>query len=359
MKLAIVSLYLPGGKKTGVGYQVHYFANQMVERGHDVTVFSQNKPGPDARYNVKILARTGGMRTFWFAWDLRRENFAKFDILHSHGDDWFLWGIDRPRHVRTYHTSYLAEMSYETKSKEKLKMLTLAFFERLSSLLCDRSVVVSESIRRFLPGITSIVSSGVDLNVFKPGPKKSKDPAILFVGSRFGQKRGDLLVRTFLKEVRQSVPNAQLWMVCEEKVTGPGVLWFGRPCLPLLCELYRRAWVFCMPSSYEAFGVPYVEAMASGTAVVATPNDGAIEVTKSGKYGLLAPDEDLASSLIRVIQDLSLRQMFERVGLERATEFSWDSVCSQYEKLYADGFPVPGGHRRPLQGSQRSEASDS
>lgn len=49
-----------------------------------------------------------------------------------------------------------------------------------------------------------------------------------------------------------------------------GVRVLGKVSLERLTEFYRRAWLFCLPSSYEGFGVPYIEAMASGTAVVAT-----------------------------------------------------------------------------------------
>ena len=38
-----------------------------------------------------------------------------------------------------------------------------------------------------------------------------------------------------------------------------------------LVDLYRSSWLFCLPSSYEGFGIPYAEAMANGCPVVATP----------------------------------------------------------------------------------------
>ena len=55
MRIAMTSLYLPGGSKIGVGYQVHHMANEMVRRGHFVTVFSQNASGEGALYELNLI----------------------------------------------------------------------------------------------------------------------------------------------------------------------------------------------------------------------------------------------------------------------------------------------------------------
>jgi glycosyltransferase involved in cell wall biosynthesis len=89
-----------------------------------------------------------------------------------------------------------------------------------------------------------------------------------------------------------------------------------------------------MPSLYEGFGVPYVEAMASGTAVVASPNPGAKEVLAGGEYGILAKDATLGTHINRLLQDQELRERYEQQGLLRAQDFSWESVVQRYETLY-------------------------
>ena len=167
------------------------------------------------------------------------------------------------------------------------------------------------------------------------------------MGALKGRKRGRLLVDLFQKEVLPELPNAVLWAVCDEPVEGEGVEWFGRVSTSLLCELYRRAWVFCLPSSYEGFGVPYIEAMASGTAVVATPNRGALEVLQNGTCGIISGEERLGRRLIQVLRDSRLRGFLERTGLERAQCFGWDIVCKAHEVLYRGGVPskLPVGVR--------------
>jgi phosphatidylinositol alpha-mannosyltransferase len=334
----MTSLYLPGGSKIGVGYQVHHMANQMVVRGHSVTVFSQCDPGEDALYDFQIIPPGGRYRSFGFGWDLRNVSFADFDVLHAHGDDWFLWGKKRPRHIHTYHGSCFAESLHQTNLRERIRMLALAACEYGSLALCDETVAVSEGTRTYIPGIRHVIPNGVELGLFSPGGAKSEHPTCLFVGALNGRKRGRLLVDVFLREVRVALPDAELWAVCDEPVEGDGVRWFGRVSTAVLCELYRRAWVFCLPSSYEGFGVPYIEAMASGTAVVATPNRGALEVLQNGTRGIISGEDRLGRRLIQVLRDNRLREFLVRRGLERAKCYGWDVVCSAYEKLYRGKF---------------------
>lgn len=333
MKIALTSLYLPSSSKIGVGYQVHYLANALIGRGHAVTVFSQATRPADALYEVVTVPSGRHLRTFGFAWNLRHVDFSGFDVLNAHGDDWFLWGCRRPRHVHTYHGSCFAETLHAKGLTAKARMAALAICEYASCYLVDELVTVSENTRKYIPQVKLVIPCGVDSRTFHPGPK-SAEPTLLFVGTMKGRKRGAMLLDLFQNVVRPQVPNARFWAVCEEKISGPDIEWFGRAPLEKLSELFRQAWVFCLPSTYEGFGVPYVEAMASGTAVVASPNVGAIEVTQKGACGLIPPDDQLAASLVQVLTDANLRTRLAHAGLIRSQDFSWDRICERYEAIY-------------------------
>ena len=338
MNIAMISMYLPSGSKIGVGYQVHYLANKLIQRGHKVTVFSQTGASEDSLYKVIVVPSGKRVRTFGFAWNLRKCDFSKFDVLGAHSDDWFLWGCKRPRLIHTFYGSFVAEMLHIQGIKDKARMFLLALCEYNSCFLADEFVAISNNTRRYIPCVKHIIPCGVDLNIFYPIVKESDIPSILFVGTMKYRKRGDMLLDLFNRKIRQAVPNAELWAVCGEKITSKGVRWFGKIPSNDLADLYRRAWVFCLPSTYEGFGVPYIEAMASGTPVVASPNPGAIEVTKKGEYGLIIRDENLAETLIRVLTDSTLRQKLREAGLRRAQDFSWDKICTQYEAIYSVNF---------------------
>ena len=345
LNIAITSLYLPGGSKIGVGYQVHSLANALVSRGHRVTVFSACPPGEKPQYETVIVkSKSPRFRTFSFAIDLRRVDFRSFDVLNAHGDDWFLWGVKRPRHIHTFHGSCLAEAIHAATLSGKLRMAALAICETQAVLLADETVAVSENTRRYIPGIRHVIPCGIDSKAFHPG-EKSSAPSILFVGTMHGRKRGNVLLNLFRTAVRENVRNAELWCVCDKpdgEVDGGGVQWLGRLSQSDLSARFRGAWIFCLPSSYEGFGVPYAEAMASGTAVVATSNPGAIEVTSRGRYGRMVEDPQLAPTLIELLGDEKARESLAAEGMARARVFSWNSVCEKYEDLYT------GSRENPL-----------
>jgi len=334
MNIAITSLYLPSGSKIGVGYQVHNLANELVKRGHQVTVFSQSGASDDSLYHAEVVPSGKRLRTFGFAWGLRRYDFSRFDVLNAHGDDWFLWGRKRPRHVHTYHGSCLAEMFNAKGLTTRARMGMLALCEYNSLPMCDERVAVSDNTRKFIPFIRHIIPCGVDVKLFSPGGVKTSFPSLLFVGTMHGRKRGAMLLDLFKSKIKPAVPQAQFWAVCENKVEGDGVRWFGRIPTNELAELFRTAWVFCLPSTYEGFGVPYIEAMAAGTPVVASPNLGAIEVTQNGSSGLIASDDQLDETLIKVLTDDTLRSRLREAGLTRSRNFSWDTVCARYEGVF-------------------------
>ena len=337
MKIAITSLYLPSGSKIGVGYQVHYLANALVRRGHEVRVFSQTGSSPDSLYETTVAPVRQRGRTFQFAWDLRRYDFSGFDVLNAHGDDWFLWGKDLPKHVHTYHGSCFAEMLHADSLTGKARMAALAACEYNSLLLADDTVAVSENTRRYFPGIRHVIPCGVDTGTFSPGGEKSPQPSLLFVGTMHGRKRGRMLLEIFRREIRPALPDAEMWCVCErpeDEQEGEGVRWMGRIDQSVLVDLYRRAWVFCLPSTYEGFGVPYIEAMASGVPVVASPNVGALEVTRDGQDGVIARDEELGARMLELLRDARMRGEWRERGLRRAQDFSWDRVCQSYEEVY-------------------------
>lgn len=103
--IAMISYYLPSGSKIGVDYRVHELANEYVRRGHTVDVFSESPPVQGALNGHRHIRPTSPMRTFRFATSLRTVDFSSYDVLHAHGDDYWLWRRRAPRHIRKLHGS--------------------------------------------------------------------------------------------------------------------------------------------------------------------------------------------------------------------------------------------------------------
>ena len=340
MRIAMISYYLPSQDKIGSGYQAHYMASALARRGHAVTMFAPVPKPTDALYAVENVPVGKTNRIFRFARNLAKIDFSDFDILHAHGDDYYLFTKHNPAHIRTMHGSCLAETLHVRGIREKIRMFMLGLSELLAFCAADKTVAVSNNTRRSYPWIKTMIPNGVDTTAFYPcdATGKSANPTILFVGTYHNRKRGKLLVDAFTKTIRPALPDAQLWMVCSD-IPAPipaGVEMLGKLSTADLADRFRRAWAFCLPSSYEGFGVPYIEAMASGTPVVATPNVGAKEVLEGGKYGLLTAPENLGQTLLDLLNSPDKRAHYRDAGLERSQTYAWNTIAAQYESLYAD-----------------------
>lgn len=350
MKIAVLSSQLPTPNRVktgGVAYAAHRLANALVERGHNVSVFSTDEKPLDACYSVHTVLSpppaNPGLAWLWhwkLAWRYRAQDLSGYDIIHAHGNSALVRPQQRPL-VRTLHGSSLAEAIHANSWKRRLWYLTLTPGERWEAARATRVVAVSAATRQFAPNIDLVIPNSVNCNVFCPGPKLNQalrhpQPAILFVGTTGGRKRGKMLLDIFLDRIRPALPDAELWMVAERSVQAPGVSSFHNPSEEALADLYRRAWVFCLPSTYEGFGIPYIEAMASGTPVVSTPNAGARELLEDGKWGLLAQPNELGSTLLSLLNDPARRRAIAQRGLERTQYFSQKRVVDAYESLFTN-----------------------
>jgi glycosyltransferase involved in cell wall biosynthesis len=132
-------------------------------------------------------------------------------------------------------------------------------------------------------------------------------------------------------------------MVSDEVVPAPGITWIRRPSDEELARLYRAAWVLCLPSAYEGLGIPYLEAMAAGTPVLATPNAGAEHILRSGRDGRIVELDRLGAELVRLLASPVARETLGRRGRVRAQDFSWPAVCEAHEEAYRHAIRL---HRR-------------
>lgn len=193
---------------------------------------------------------------------------------------------------------------------------------------------------------------GYILYVGTVGPRKNLPR--LFQAIRLLKDRGHLLPPVVVAGWRGWLWEDSLRSVAELGLDDH-VRWLGYVSDNDLPCLYAGAQVFVYVSQFEGFGLPPLEAMASGVPVVASQVSSLPEVV--GDAGLLVdPDstEEIAEAVWRILADHALQQELRAKGLARASRFSWRQTARHTLEIFAEVASSGLGHtvRHPV-GAQR------
>ena len=252
-----------------------------------------------------------------------------------------------------------------------------SWVERTAVEAADAVIAVSHGMRRDLlacypaldPARVPVVHNGIDTTLYHPD--RGTDvlrrfgidpdrPTVVFVG-RITRQKG---VPHLLRAARRFDPAVQLVLCAgapdtdevdrefrelfaELSAAREHVHWIAEMLpRPDVVQLLSRAAVFVCPSVYEPLGIVNLEAMACGTAVVASAVGGIPEVVDDGRTGLLVPyqgrdAEEFEKSLAAAVDSLALdpgrAARFGAAGRERAVaEFGWDAIARRTMQVYQD-----------------------
>jgi len=173
-------------------------------------------------------------------------------------------------------------------------------------------------------------------------------PYLLFVGNPKPHKNLDNVVRAFAEVVRRENFAGELVCVggrdegqqrilrqAERLGVAERVRLLGHVPEAALPAIYQGARLFLYPTLYEGFGLPVVEAMASGVPVI-TSNTSALVEIATGYASLVDPlnVDQLADAIVALLVDDGLRQRLIAAGLDRASQFSWRHTAEQTLEVY-------------------------
>lgn len=197
-----------------------------------------------------------------------------------------------------------------------------------------RILTVTEAVKRDIVGRLgcderkiTVTPNGVDRRFSPAGARLVRErPYLLFVGNEKPHKNVERLVEAFCRS--RAAASAELLLAGGSfaRFAGrPGVVAMGFIADEELPALYRGATALVTPSLDEGFGLPALEAMACGTAVVTSNAPALVEVTANAALHADALDVDaIATAIDRVAADGALRAALASRGIERAREFTWE-----------------------------------
>lgn len=283
----------------------------------------------------------------------------RLDLLHS--PDFIPPYGGRYRSVITVHD--LAFLHYPgfltAESRRYYNGQIAAAVRRADHIIADSEATRSDVIELLgvPPGKVSTVLMAADER-FRPATPEAiaqmrnrhglPEDYSLFLGTFEPRKNlGGLLRATAL--LRADLPDApplvvagrrgwlyeEAFALCSELGLDGFVIWLEDAPFEDFPALYSGAQVFCLPSFYEGFGLPPLEAMACGTPVVVSDRASLPEVV--GDAGLLVDPDDpasIADGLRRVLTDPALAADLRRRGREQAARFSWRETARQTLAVY-------------------------
>ena len=366
LKVALLTREYPPDVYGGAGVHVTYLARELGKLV-DLSVHCQGEPRPGATAH-QPWDRLHDTALRVISADLSMaEGVAGADLAHSH--TWYanlaghlaakLYGIP---HVVTMH-------SLEPLRPWKAEQLgggyaVSSWCEEVAATSADAVVAVSAAMRADLltvyPGISSeravVIRNGIDVAEYAADPATDvldqygvSGPYVIFVGRITRQKGLPVLLRA-----ASSLDAAAQLVVCAGQPDTPEleaevsslvrdldrVIWIPKMLEKReVIQLLTHAVAFACPSLYEPLGIVNLEAMACGTAVVASRTGGIPEVVADGETGLLVEPDDpaaLAAALNVLLRDPDRARAMGQAGRARAeAEFSWTAVAAQTADLYA------------------------
>ncbi len=395
-------LAMLGGKKSGgMNVYVRDLSRELARRGVQIDVFTRSQDmyvpmiSNGLGYGARVVHVKAGpeqplpldeVTQYLEEFAAAVQDFAavegvEYDLVHSH---YWLSGLVAGMLKEAWHVPFVH--MFHTLGRMKNRVATsdreMASAERIGGEQevidsADRIIAATPAEQAQLhwlygnrSGKEVVVSPGVDLDRFQPLPKEAakahvgipvKDKNILFVGRIEPLKGVDTLLQA-MALIQERYPTA----VADVDVTIiGGDPWANDPDLEMarlqalreqlgirdivtfigardqneLPYYYGAAEMVVMPSHYESFGMVALEAMATGTPVIASEVGGLAFLVRDGENGFHVPSRDPEALAERIYELLTNKVCVKRLGKnarEHARRYAWPLIADQMLEVYKD-----------------------
>ncbi len=353
-------------RSAGINWYIYHLLQHLpAAADYDYTVFLSDQ---DARGHLNLPISPSHWPTHQpvvrIAWEQLVQPFAlkreRIDLLHAMAFAGPL-AISIPWVVTIYDLSF---MRYPH-SFNAAKRIYLTWAVKSSLRRAQRVIAISASTRRDLVSMfgvpanqVSVVYCGIDPAFNSPRDRSEVDAFraqrglpekfILHVGTIEPRKNIARLIRAFARaKCTARLPHrlvligargwkyAEVDQVIEQENMKDEVIFTGYVPQDELPLWHRAADLFVYPSLYEGFGLPPLDAMASGTPVVVSNASSLPEVVGDAALLVAPTDENaLAEAIVSALTDSARREQMTARGLAQAAKFSWARAARETAEVY-------------------------
>ena len=344
----------------GIGRYTHCLLKRMVQSDHEWFLYSDRPIHGEAFKNQPVTIRCGDARggtpgsLKWAQWQyLRWAQHDKVALFWSPRHHLPLMLNRRIRTVVTIHDLVWRRYpeTMQPKNRWLERLLTRPSIASADSIICVSDFTAGE-VEAYYPEHANkcrVIHEAAEAH--EPGalPGDVPERYLLFVGTLEPRKNLDNLLSAYssLGSSQRRPPliivGGSGWgdydvraHVAKLDLTSQ-VIFYGQPADDELHALYKNALALVMPSLYEGFGLPALEAMQHGVPVIASNNSSLPEIV--GDAGLLVDPrsiEAIARAMQKISGDDSLRALLSERAIVRSQRFSWDLAASQTMEVFND-----------------------
>ncbi|HVB14140.1 MAG TPA: glycosyltransferase family 1 protein [Candidatus Dormibacteraeota bacterium] len=280
-----------------------------------------------------------------------------------------------PRSIVTVHgvEHRFAPLAYPGRQADAVESFVLDTLQRAARVISPSETTKADLVHLYRadPNRISVIPHGISAELRPIAPNRIQPllrqlgvqpPYFLVVGAHHPRKNVPFLIEQFARafpgsqssEIRLVVTNApgELGQALRTRAASLGLsdrlTSLGHVAGEMLAALYSGSVAACVPSLYEGFGLPALEAMACGAPVLATNAGGVQEIAEGA--ALLVPVGDAqgwVEGLRRLYQEPGLREHLQALGLARASRYSWDRSAQAHARLLASELQLATAAKPP------------